>query len=209
MRLLRELRGGFCVLPAFAFEGVEEGDELGAFGVAEVEFDDAAVAAAVSDASLAVEVHQVFEGFHATVVHPGSGFGDVTEGGYFEGGPVVLALGDGASAFVQGHAVRSEAEVGEFLGAEIGAAVALAALGRAEEELHAAEFFAVELGAVASDVFVVAGVAGKEDSLEGGDGLGDAVEVDLRGAESFGEVGAVAGDAGDGFGGAVLCTAHF
>jgi len=65
------------------------------------------------------------------------------------------------------------------------------------EQGHAPQLGLAEGGGVAADEAVIGAVRGDQGALEGGQGLGDAVEGDLPVAEGPGEVPAVAGVGGE------------
>src|SRR6266571_3137286 len=96
--LPRELLRRLDLLPAFAAEGLEEGDEVLLLLVGQVQRLHPLVDVGVLDAALIVVLDHLFERLEAAVVHVRGGMLDLAESRGLEGALVLLTLADEVAA---------------------------------------------------------------------------------------------------------------
>ena len=181
-------------------QGAQEGHDAGVLGCGEL----------LAQLQAAHRVDRFGQGCGGAVVEVRIGQFDVTQGRHLEVEAVAILAGDGNPAFGRAGClvILDDAHLLEGIAAHCRAVVtghAAAVL----EQLVAGEFLGVEGLLVALQPLVEARIRRDEGFLEGGDGLGDPVDVHFGRAESLLEGAHVAGDGFQGGDRVLVGEGHF
>ena len=195
---------------AVAAEGVEEGDDVRHLPRAQGRALDAVQgpvlaapgrqAAGTAQLGAGHDAHHFLQPIHRAVVQPGAGEGHVAQGGHTPDAPAAVFQQQGVLVLVGrgvGREMTARGLAAEQAGVAEGRPLVAEDAADGLEQGHAPQLGLAEGGGVAADEAVIGAVRGDQGALEGGQGLGDAVEGDLAVAEGPGEVPAVAGVGGE------------